>query len=46
MHKLLTKLHKNENDFDISLYQIYLPKLHENILKNYSFNGFKEITIG
>ena len=24
-----------ENNVDISLYQIYLPKLIENILKNY-----------
>ena len=29
MCKLMSKLSKN----DISLYQIYLPKLHENILK-------------
>ncbi len=30
---------------DISLYQIYLPKLHENILKYYRLNLFKEIAI-
>ena len=35
-----------ENNIDISLYQIYLPKLHENILKFYRLNLFKEIVIG
>ena len=29
--KLPFQLHKNENNTDIWLYQIYLPKLHENI---------------
>ena len=33
--KLLSKLHKNENNTDISLYQIYLPKLYENSFKYY-----------
>ena len=37
----LSELCKNEN---ISRYQIYLPKLHENILN--TINLFKEITIG
>ena len=36
---------KNENNTDISLYQIYLPNLQENILKYYWFNLFKEIFI-
>ena len=44
--KLSSKFHKNENNIDISLYQIYLPKLHENILKYLRLNLFKEITIG
>ena len=43
MGKLSSKLDKNENNTDISLHQIYLSKLHENILKYYLF---KEITIG
>ena len=29
--KLSSTLRKNENNTDISLYQIYLPKLNENI---------------
>ena len=41
--KLSSKLHKNENNTDILLYQIYLPKLHKNILKNCRLNFFKEI---
>ena len=43
--KFLSKLCKNENNTNISLYQIYLPKLQENILKYYRFNLFKEIAI-
>ena len=35
MDKLTSKLVKNVNNYYISLYQIYLPKLHENILKFY-----------
>ena len=35
MGKLSSKLHKTENNTDISLNQIYLPKLYENILKYY-----------
>ena len=42
----LFKLRKNENNTDISLYLIYLPKLYENILKYYRLNSFKEISIG
>ena len=38
--KLLSKLSKNENNTDISLYQIYLGKLHENILKYSTLNSF------
>ena len=45
MGKLLSKLCKNENNTDISLYLIYLPKLHENILKYYRLNLFKESII-
>ena len=45
MSKLLSKLHKNENNTDISFYQIYLLGLHENILKYYRLNLFKGITI-
>ena len=33
MGKPSSKLRKNENDNDVSLYQIYSSKLHENILK-------------
>ena len=44
MGKLSSKLCKNENYIDVPLYQIYLPKLHENILKYYRL--FKEIAIG
>ena len=43
--KLLLKFHKNVINIDISLYQIYLPKLHENILKYFRLNLFREITI-
>ena len=39
------KLRNNEKNTDISLY-MYLPKLHENILKYSRLNLFKEITIG
>ena len=47
MSKLLSsKLRKNENNIDMSLYQTYLAKLHENILKYNRLNLFKEITIG
>ena len=42
----LSELCKNENNTDISLYPIYLPKLHENILKYNRLNLFKEINIG
>ena len=34
MGKLSYKLRKNENNSDISLYQIYTSKLDENIFKN------------
>ena len=40
MIKLSSKLRRNENNTDISLYQIYLPKLYENILKYYKLNLF------
>ena len=33
MVKLSSKLRKKENNTNISIYQVYLPKLHENILK-------------
>ena len=33
MGKRLFRQHQNENNTDISFYQIYLPKLHENILE-------------
>ena len=46
MGKLSSKLHRNENNTDISFYQIYLPKLYESILKYYRLNLFKEIPIG
>ena len=45
MSKLLSKLHKNQNSTDTSLYQIYLPKLHEDTLKYYRLDLFKEIAI-
>ena len=34
------KLHKNEKNTNISHNQMYLPKLHENILKYYRLNLF------
>ena len=40
--QLLSKINKNKNNTDISLYQIYLQKLHENILKYYRLNLFKK----
>ena len=40
------ELCKNENSINISLHQIYLPKLHENILKYYGLNWVKDIAIG
>ena len=40
----LSKLGKIENNSDISLYQIYLRKLHKNIWKYYRYNLFQEIT--
>ena len=43
MGKLSSEWRKNNTD--ISLSPIYLPKLHENILKNYGVNLFKEISI-
>ena len=45
MGKLTSKLRKHENNSDILLYQIYLPKFHVNILKYYRLNIFKEIVI-
>ena len=45
MSKLSSKSCKIQNDTDISLYQIYLPKLLENILKFYRLDLFKEIAI-
>ena len=41
--KLSPKLHKNENNVDISLYLTLLQKLHENILKHYRLNLFQVI---
>ena len=40
----LFKLYKNENNTDISLYHVYILKLHENILKYHRLDLFKEIT--
>ena len=45
MGRLLTKLHKNEKNTDISLYEIYLPKFHINVLKYYRLKLFKKIAI-
>ena len=39
------KCHLKKITFDISVYYIYLPKLHENILKYYWLNLFEGITI-
>ena len=44
MGQLSSKLHKNKNNSNT--YQIYLLKLHENILKYHWLNLFKEIDIG
>ena len=44
MDRELVKLRKNKNNS--AIYQIYLPKLHENILKYNRLNVFKEIGIG
>ena len=46
MVKLSSKLRKNENNIEISLYQIYLSKLNKNILKYYRLNLFKEVAVG
>ena len=46
MGQLLSKSRQIETNDSISLYQIYLPKLHENILKYSRLNLFKEITTG
>ena len=46
MGQLLSKYAKIKNNTDFLLYKIYLPKLHENILKYYRLNSFKEIPIG
>ena len=35
MGQLSSQLGKNENNTDTTLYQIYLLKLHENILKSH-----------
>ena len=45
MDELSSKLCKNENNANISLYQIYLLKFCENILKYSRLNLFKEIAI-
>ena len=45
MGRLSFKLRKNKNYTDISHYQIYLPTLHENVLKYNWLNLFKEIAI-
>ena len=34
-----------KKNIDISFYQVHLQKLHENILKYYRLNLFKEMTI-
>ena len=44
MRESSSKLRENENNFDISLYPLDLSKLHENILKYYRLNLFKEIS--
>ena len=46
MGKFLSWLSKNENNTDIQFYQIYLFRLHENILKYYRLNLFNEVAIG
>ena len=45
MGELLSKLYKKENNIEISLYEIYLLKLHENILKYKRLNSFTEVAI-
>ena len=35
MDQLLSKSCKNINNTDVSLFQTYLPRLHDNILKFY-----------
>ena len=46
MSKEPSKLRKNHNNTDVSLYQIYLLKLQKNILKYNRLNLLQEITIG
>ena len=46
MGKPSSKLRKNENNTDSRFYQIYLPKLHEKVLKYYRLDLSKEIAIG
>ena len=45
MDQLSSKICRKEKNTDISLYQIYLSKLHESILKYYRLNLFQEIAI-
>ena len=45
MGKLSSKLHKNENNTGVSLFQIYLPIIHENILKHFRLDWFKKVAI-
>ena len=46
MGKLTSTSRKNENNTDISVYLIYLRKLHTDTRKIYGFNFFEEIAIG
>ena len=41
MGELMSKLHEHKNNTDIPLYQIYLSKLQEIILKSYRLNFFQ-----
>ena len=43
LENLFCKLGKNQNNSHISIFQIYLPKLHEN---NYKLSQYREIAIG
>ena len=42
MGKLSSKLRENENKTNVPIYQIYLPKLHENIFNWYRLNSFNK----
>ena len=41
MGKLISNFHKNKNNTDMLVYQIYLPNLHANVMKRSGFDLLK-----